>query len=194
MSDGLKNARRDDSDKQRCQYQACRAMGRLGRRDQECEAITLVRRGRSLQNPDLSRNREFGERRNEFPPMRAPDDEFIARELAVKPNPRPGEPHKRMEPQDTQRNFIQQTNQVIAASGVRHLMNQHRVKFARIEQPIDPDRKQNTRMENSTHRGPEMSVAETHRNPIRLKSIPQAAIAKRGQRLRLATISAYARN
>ena len=66
-----------------------------------------------MQNPSLFGHGKFGQRRNKRFSVRAPDHRFIARKLAIECNPRSSEPDERMEPQDAQRNFVKQTEQIV---------------------------------------------------------------------------------
>src|SRR5580698_10537639 len=112
---------------------------------------------------------KFREGGNQFPTMRASDDRFIAREFTVQTHPTPGDPHQWIEPQDTQRTFVEQTNQVVPASRVREFVDEDGVEFTRIQNAFDVNGKQDARIENAANRGTRLLVAEAHGNAVSQK-------------------------
>src|ERR1700730_7495039 len=126
--------------------------------------------------------------------MRTPDHRFIAGKFAIECNPRSSEPDERMEPQDAQRNFVEQTEQIVTPSCMGQFVDQYSVEFTLIEQPINAGGKQDTRVKNSVNRGAGMAFAEAHRNSICYEIRGHTKIIQTGRHLNLATLSTYTRD
>src|ERR1051326_3843258 len=99
-----------------------------------------------------------------------------------------------MEPQGAQGNFVQQTDQVIAASCMSYLVNQNSAEFTLTEQPVDAGGKEDMRGKNSANCRTRMPVVEAHWNAICHEVRCDTTIAQKSLRLRLTTLSAYTRH
>src|SRR3984893_4310200 len=124
--------------------------------------------------------------------MLTPDDRFIARELAIESHPHSREPDERMEPQDAQRNLVEQADQIVASFCVGHFMKQHSLQFLSVEQSIDARGKQDTRIQDAGDWGSQMPAVEAHRYTVRYEA--GCHIIAVGRDLNLAALSAQTRD
>ena len=108
-------------------------MCRLRRPGQARQAMAQMRRGCRLEKHRFFGDCKFGERSNQCLSLRTLDDRFIAGELAIECHPHSREPDERMEPQDAQRNLVEQADQIVASFCVGHFMKQHSVQFLSVE-------------------------------------------------------------
>ena len=115
----FKDAAHDHGGEQRRQYKACCAVRGLCRPGEPRQAMAQKRRGCGLEKHRFFGDRKFGERSDQCLSVRTLDDRLIAGELAIECHPHSSEPDERMEPQKEQRNFVEQTQQIVTPSGMR---------------------------------------------------------------------------
>jgi len=92
--------------------------------------MAQMRRSCRLEKQRFFGDGKFGKRANQCLSLRTLDDRFIAGELAIERHPHSREPDERMEPQGTQRKFIEQANQIVMPSCVGEFVKQHSVEFS----------------------------------------------------------------
>src|SRR5580693_5169430 len=95
-------------------------------------------RGRSRpQKPRVPRVGELRERGDEIRTSRALNHRVIAGQLAKQGEARARKPGERMKPEAAKRDLVEKTDQVVAPSRVRHLMDVDGVELSLAQEAID---------------------------------------------------------
>src|SRR5512142_3279270 len=97
-----------------------------------------------------------------------------------------------MEPQDTERNLVEQADQVVASFCVCHFMKQHSVQFLPVEQLMDAGRKHYAWGKDAIDSGHRVSAVEAHRYAICREAGRHVMTA--GRVVKLAMLSAQTRD
>jgi hypothetical protein len=118
MCDGPKDTSYQNSCEQRSHSKARCEVGGLCYTGEARQTMAQMRRGCCTEKHCFFRDSKLGERSNQCWSLRTSDHRFIAGELTIECHPRSREPDERMEPQDGQRNFAEQANQIVASFGV----------------------------------------------------------------------------
>ena len=116
-----------------------------------------------MQQKALLWSSELFQRREQVQAARALNDGLIAGEFPIEGKSRSGYPNQRMKPQNTERDLIDQPDQVVASLRMGYFMHQNSREFLPGEDLLDSIRQRDARMQNAIDCRPSLSVSEPDR-------------------------------
>src|ERR1700738_5210065 len=105
--------------------------------------------------------------------MRAANDRLVAGEFSIQRKSGACHPYERVKPQNAKTQFVCQADQVVAPSGVSHLVNEHSVEFVLSQQVVNSTGKRDVRAQKAVDCRNVSSAAKPDRNAMCKEAPPR---------------------